>query len=156
MQIFYAAPEDIGNWMKLVERIRDNFPGLETQERLDEYETTVLKFMSRRQAICMRSGDEIAGVMLFSQSRNMICFLGVSPDYRRRGVATALMDEALRNLDRAGKISVTTFRADDEKGVASRALYRKYGFTEDALLEEMGYPVQRFILHSSICGNIPR
>ena len=30
----------------------------------------------------------------------MICCLGVSPDYRRQGVASMLMDEALRNLDR--------------------------------------------------------
>lgn len=58
-----------------------------------------------------------------------------------------LMDEALANLDRTKEISVSAFRADDEKGSAPRALYEKYGFIEDALVEEMDYPNQKYILH---------
>ena len=147
MQLFYAIPEDIENWMRLVKRISWNFPGLESQEKLDEYKATVLRFVEKRQAICVKAGDEIVGVMLFSRGHNMICCLGVSPDYRRRGIASMLMDEALRSLDRTGEISVCTFRAEDEKGVAPRALYEKYGFMEDALVEELGYPNQKYILH---------
>ena len=85
--------------------------------------------------------------MLFSRGHNMICCLAVSPDYRRRGVASMLMDEALRNLDITKEISVSTFRADDEKGPAPRALYEKYGFVEDTLIEEMDYPNQKYVLH---------
>lgn len=147
MQLFYAIPEDIENWMRLVEQLRWNFPGLETQEKLDEYKATVLKFMGKRQAICVKAGGEMAGVMLFSRGHNMICFLGVSPDHRRRGAASMLMNEALQNLDRTKEISVCTFRVDDEKGIAPRALYEKYGFIEDALVETMGYPNQKYILH---------
>lgn len=147
MQLFYGVPEDIENWMGLVNRISWNFPGLETREKLDEHKATVLRFMGKRQAICVKDGDEIAGVMLFSKGHNMICCLGVSPYYRRRGVASMLMNEALRNLDRNREISVCTFRADDEKGIAPRALYEKYGFVEDALVEAMGYPNQEYILH---------
>lgn len=152
MRLFYGAPEDIGKWMKLVNQIRWNFPGLETQESLDEHKTTVLKFMSKRQAICVKINDEIVGVMLFSRGHNMICCLGVSPDYRRHGIASMLMDEALRNLDRTKEISVNTFRADDEKGLAPRALYEKYGFIENALVEEMGYPNQKYILYPAGYG----
>lgn len=147
MQLFYGVPEDIENWMRLVNQIGWNFPGLETQEKLDEHKATVLKFMGEREAICVKVGDGIAGVMLFSKGHNMICCLGVSPDHRRRGVASMLMNEALRNLDRTREISVCTFRADDEKGVAPRAFYKKYGFIEDALVEAMGYPNQKYILH---------
>ncbi len=147
MQLFYGVPEDIEKWMSLVTCVRCNFPGLETQERLDEHKATVLKFMGKRQAICVKEGNEIAGVMLFSRGHNMICCLAVSPDYRRRGIASMLMDEALRNLDRTKEISVSTFRADDEKGPAPRALYEKYGFVEDALIEEMDYPNQKYVLH---------
>ena len=67
MQLFYGVPEDIENWMELVYRIRWNFPGLETQEELDEHKATVLKFMDERQAICVKAGDEITGVMLFPE-----------------------------------------------------------------------------------------
>ena len=150
MQLFYGAPKDIENWMKLVKQIRWNFPGLETQDSLEDHKTTVLKFMGKRQAICVKVGGEIAGIMLFSRRHNMICCLGVSPNYRRCGIASMLMDEALVNLDKTKKISVNTFRANDEKGSAPRALYEKYGFIEDALGEEMGYPTQKYILHPAI------
>ena len=128
MYVEYGIPRDIDLWMALVEEVRWNFPGLETQEKLNEHRATVLKFMGKRQAICVKEGNVIAGVMLFSRGHNMICCLAVSPEYRRRGVASMLMDEALNNLDRTKEISVSTFRADDEKGNAPRALYEKYGF----------------------------
>ena len=147
MKLAYGTPQDIDAWMALVEAVRGNFPGLETQAALDDHRATVLRFMNRRQAICVREENDIAGVMLFSRGHNMNCCLAVSPGYRRRGVASMLMDEALRNLDRTKEISVTTFRADDEKGPAPRALYEKYGFTAGALVEEMGYPNQKFVLY---------
>lgn len=146
MRLFYGEPEDIENWMALVAQMSRNFPGLETREKLDDHRATVLKFMGKRQAVCVKDGAKIVGVLLFSRSRNMICCLGVSPDHRRRGVASMLMDEALGNLDRTREISVSTFRAGDEKGLAPRALYQKYGFVEGELTEAMGYPNQKYIL----------
>lgn len=147
MRLYYGIPEDIENWMNLVTQIRWNFPGLETQESLNEHKATVLKFMGKRQAICVKVSGEIVGIMLFSRGHNMICCLGVSPNWRRCGIASMLIDEALRNLDKTKEISVITFRADDEKGLAPRALYEKYGFIEDDLVETMGYPNQKYILH---------
>jgi len=35
----------------------------------------------------------------------------------------------------------------DEKGIKPRALYKKFGFSEDELTIEFGYPHQKFILH---------
>ena len=147
MQLFYGVPEDIEKWMSLVTQVRWNFPGLETQEKLNEHRATVLKFMGKRQAICVKDENKIAGVMLFSRGHNMICCLAVAPECRRRGVASVLMDEAVANLDRAKEISVSTFRADDEKGLAPRALYEKYGFVADELIEEFDYPNQKYVLH---------
>ena len=147
MQLFYGVPEDIEKWMRLVTQVRWNFPGLETQEKLNEHRATVLKFMGKRQAICVKEENEIAGVMLFSRGHNMICCLAVAPEYRRHGVASMLMDEALNNLDRTKEISVSTFRADDKKGSAPRALYEKYGFIADVLIEELNYPNQKYVLH---------
>ena len=112
---------------------------METQEKLNEHRATVLKFMDKRQAICIKDENEIAGVMLFSRGHNMICYLAVSPEYRRRGVASILMDEVLTNLDRTKEISVSTFRADDEKGTAPRALYEKYHLSPDDDYPEFKY-----------------
>ena len=150
MKLCYGVPEDIEKWMALVTRVRWNFPGLDTQEELEEHRTTVLKFIGKNQAICVKEQDEIAGVMLFSRGHNRICCLAVSPEYRRRGVASMLMDEALRNLDCTKEITVTTFRAEDEKGLAPRALYEKYGFVPEELVMEMNYPNQRYILSPDV------
>lgn len=147
MHLIYAVPSDLAAWMRLVSRVRWNFPGLETEEGLSDYRNTVLKFISKRQAICVKADGEIRGVMLFSRGHNMICCLAVSPDFRRRGVASMLMDEALKELNRAKEITVSTFRAEDEKGTAPRALYEKYGFVPEALVTEMGYPNQKYVLH---------
>jgi len=147
MQVQFGKPEDIDSWMQLVAELGPNFPGLESAEQQAEHRETVLRFMGKTQALCVKEGETVAGVMLFSRGHNMICCLGVSPQYRRRGIASALLAEALEQLDHTRDIIVSTFRREDEKGKAPRALYRKFGFTEGELTEEMGYPNQRFILH---------
>ncbi len=147
MQLFYGVPEDIEKWMSLVTQVRWNFPGLETPEALEEHQDTVLRFMGARQAICVKEEKEIVGVMLYSRKHNRICCLAVAPEYRRRGVASMLMDKALADLDKTKEISVSTFRTDDAKGVAPRKLYEKYGFVADALIEEFDYPNQKYVLH---------
>ena len=80
----------------------------------------------------------------------MICCLGVSPKYRRSKIATRLLERALGGVDKSRDITVSTFREDDEKGNAPRALYKKFGFIEDEYIEEFGYPNQRFVLHSKL------
>ena len=77
----------------------------------------------------------------------MICCMAVLPEYRKQGVASKLLSTALENLDRAKNITVSTFRESDVKGIAPRAMYKKFGFVEDELIEEFGYPHQRFILY---------
>lgn len=74
MQLIYGIPEDIDKWMGLVKQVRYNFPGLEMDEKINEHRTTVLKFMNKRQAVCMKEKNEIVGVLLFSIRHNMICF----------------------------------------------------------------------------------
>lgn len=147
MQVHFGQKEDIDQWMKLVTKVSPGFPGLETEEALDEHKKTVLKFMGKEQALCVKEDETIVGVILFSRGRNMICCLAVDPDHRRAGIASALLDRALSELDRTRDITVTTFREDDIKGKAPRALYKKFGFTEGELVEEFGYPNQVFVLN---------
>ena len=146
VKVEYAAPGDLAPWMKLVRKVSWNFPGLETEETLQEHAQTVLLFLQKRQGICVKDGNNIVGVLLFSTEYNMICFLAVDPDYRQKGIASALLEKAISNLDRNEDITVSTFREEDEKGPAPRALYRKFGFEEGKLTVEFGYPNQVFIL----------
>lgn len=146
MELKYGTPADIDRWMSLVERVRWNFPGLETPEQLDDHRNTVLKFIRRGEALCMKDGEYIAGVLLFSSKHNMICCLAVAPEYRRKGVASAMLFEALDRLDTSRDITVSTFREGDPKGDTPRALYKKLGFVEGTLSVDLGYPTQIFIL----------
>lgn len=151
MKLVYGSPADITAWMELVKLVSWNFPGLETSDKIEEHRQTVLKFMDRGEAVCVKDEEQIAGVLLFSRKHNMICCLAVSPDYRRRGIAAMMLTEVLNRLDRERDITVSTFRENDSKGTAPRALYQKFGFVEGKLLEEFGYPNQEFILHPHFC-----
>ena len=146
MEAVFGESSYIDSWMQLVRKVSWNFPGLETEESIEEHKQTVLKFMGKKQALCVMDRETVVGVLLFSRGRNMICCLAVDPEYRKRGLASILLRKALDELDRSKEITVSTFCDNDEKGIAPRALYRKFGFQEDKLTEEFGYPNQIFVL----------
>ena len=106
--------------------------------------------MGENRALCVKETDKVVGVLLISKKHNMICCLAVAPEYRRKGIASALLEKALSELDRSNDITVTTFRDNDEKGIAPRALYKRFGFAEEKLMVENDYPVQRFVLRGSL------
>ena len=146
MEVEFGKVSYIDSWMTLVRKVSWNFPGLETEEGIIDHRNTVLKFISKNQAICVRENNRVIGVLLFSRYHNMICCLAVDPDFRRQGIAFMLLEKALQELDRNRDITVSTFREDDEKGRAPRALYKKFGFKEGELTVEFGYPNQVFVL----------
>lgn len=138
--------EHLDAWMNLIEVVRDVFPGLETEEKLEEHRETVKCFIRRKEALGAFDGNRVVGMLLISSKHNMICFLAVNPDYRRRGIAKKLMLEGLSRLNRKQEISVTTFCENDERGKAPRSLYQSLGFLADRLTTEFGETEQCFIL----------
>ncbi len=146
MEAVFGDSTRIDSWMQLVRKVSWNFPGLETEENLDEHKQTVLKFMSKKQALCVIDWETVVGVLLFSHSRNMICCLAVDPEHRKQGLASIMLRKALNELDRSMDITVSTFRENDDKGIAPRALYKKFGFQEGEMTVEYGYPNQVFVL----------
>lgn len=148
MDVLYGTRDDINEWKELVRKVSPVFPGLETDEKLNDHIQTVLRFMDEKRALCVKINNRLAGVLLFSTKHNMICCLAVSPDHRKKGIASALLTAAIERLDGSRDITVTTFREGDKNGIAPRALYKKFGFKEDRLVEEFGYPNQLFILQS--------
>lgn len=150
MKVEYGMPLDIESWMELVRSVSWNFPGLETEVAIEDHRQTVLRFMGENRALCVKDAEKVVGVLLLSKKHNMICCLAVIPEYRRNGMASALLEKALSELDRSKDITVTTFRDNDKKGIAPRALYKQFGFVEEKLLIENDYPVQRFVLRGSL------
>ena len=150
MKVEYGMPLDIESWMELVRSVSWNFPGLETEVAIEDHRQTVLRFMGENRALCVKDAEKVVGVLLLSKKHNMICCLAVTPEYRRNGIASALLEKALSELDSSRDITVTTFRDNDEKGIAPRALYKRFGFAEEKLMIENDYPVQRFVLRGSL------
>ena len=150
MKVEYGTPLDIESWMELVQRVSWNFPGLETEAAIEDHRQTVLRFMGENRALCVKNAEKVVGVLLLSKKHNMICCLAVAPEYRRNGIASLLLQKALAELDSSRDITVTTFRDNDEKGIAPRALYKQFGFSEEKLMIENDYPVQRFVLRGSL------
>jgi len=46
MEAIFGESSYIDSWMQLVRKVSWNFPGLETEENLEEHKQTVLKFMN--------------------------------------------------------------------------------------------------------------
>ena len=138
IKVELGRPSDINSWMRLVRKVGWNFPGLETEQSIEEHKIIVLKFMNDKRALCVKNEEDIVGVLLYSRKHNMICCLAVDPAYRKKGIASMLLSEALDKLDRDKDITVSTFRENDVKGIAPRNLYK------------------RFVLHANIgANNVP-
>ncbi len=140
--VYEAGLKDVEEWMQLVDIVGDDFPGLDK----DEYRKALLGNISNRTAICARIGDKIVGILLFSLDTSVLEFIAVHPDFRGCGIASEMIGEMLKNFTRNQEVCVTTYRDGDPKGKAARLLYKKLGFIEDVLVEEFGYPCQRFVL----------
>ena len=146
MDVLFGRPGDLDAWMALVRTVAPEFPGLETEADLEAHRQTVAKCIGRGEALCVRDGEAVVGVLLYSSKRNMICCLAVAPERRRLGIGDALLTAALARLDRSRDITVSTFRDGDPKGVAPRRLYVKHGFEPRELTVEFDYPNQVFVL----------
>lgn len=151
-EISFGTREDIDDWMKLVEKVRWNFPGLETAQALQEHRKTVLEFMDENRAICAKQDGKIVGVLLFSRKYNMLCCMAVDPDYRRNHIASSMFEVMLTIADPNRAITVSTFRGEDPKGEAPRSFYQKHGFVAGELTEEYGCPSQIFVRQPENCG----
>lgn len=145
MTIGLGAKQDIDSWMNLVEKVKDSFPGLETEEALQEHKKTVLDFMERSSAICAKDQGEVVGTLLFSSENNTLCFLAVDSKYRRQHIAEKMVSYMLTKMDSLKDIYVTTYRDEVPEGAAARAFYKSIGFIEGKLTEEFGSPVQEFV-----------
>lgn len=146
MEIKLGKESDIDDWMALVNKVKKSFPGLETQEAMEEHKSTVLEFINKETAICAKVNQKIVGTLLFSKGNNMLCFLAVDAEYRRQHIAEKMVAYMLSMAEPEKDIVVTTYREGDSEGLAARAFYKHLGFVEGRLAEEFGSPVQEFIL----------
>ena len=137
-----ASRCDIGRWMELAEKTKESFPGFDS----DEHRETVLRFIDSREAVCAKRGDEIAGILLFSEKDSELCYLSVDPEARRMHIAERMLSFMLGMMDPCKDIKVITYRDGDPAGATARAFYSKMGFTRSRLLDAFGYSLEEMVL----------
>ena len=143
-----AELSDLDAWMEMLVIVKNNFPHLDTEEEINDYKQVVIKNINRKSAICVKYEEKVVGLLLFSYNQKCLSCMAVHPNYRRKSIASAMVEKMISLLPQDEDIWVITFRADDEKGIAPRPLYKKFGFEEGEFLIDRGYPQQKFILHS--------
>lgn len=154
-KIAYATEADIPAWMELVHLVIDGFPHLDEGQYLEQ----LREYSRNRRAWILKDIDIAVGVMAFHEMTGSIDFLGVHPQYRKKGIAKAFCEKALHELVCSEAITVTTFREGDKADTGYRKMIKNLGFAEAELLVEFGYPTQRFILQkpqNGFCNHVLR
>lgn len=141
-KIAYATEADVPEWMELVRLVIDGFPHLDEEQYLEQ----LREYIRNRRALILKDADTAAGIMAFNEMTGSIDFLGVHPQYRKKGIAIVLCEKALHELACSEAITVTTFREGDKADTGYRKTIKSLGFAEAELLVEFGYPTQKFIL----------
>ena len=144
--IRYATKEDIPAWMELVRLVIDGFPNLQE----DTYMEVLRQRIRTNQALIVKDGVTAVGILLFSWDTGSIDFMGCHPLYRKMGIPRAFLDKVMGELLTGQEISITTFREGDKADNGQRREIQGLGFAEAELLEEYGYPTQRFVLSREV------
>lgn len=137
-----ATMEDIPSWMELLRLVVDGYPVLDETDYL--YKLKI--FIKNKQALVLRDGELLIGAMAFSTPPCSIEFMGVHPQYRKRGIQKLFIDALLEDYYPEQDICITTYRNGDKADTGYRKELQKLGFAEQELLVEFGYPTQRFVL----------
>lgn len=96
-----------------------------------------------REAFLEEAEGKLAGMISFSYEEKELTFLAVRPEFRKCGIARKLIEQ-VKNCFRSGEeLSVVTFRAGDERGIAARHCYHACGFKDGEKLTVFDYPCQK-------------
>jgi len=141
MLIRWATEADIPDWTMIAESVAEIFgaPGFTQSTSFKEYMISKIGKFEALAAVDRMSG-RCLGFIGFSRQNNRISWFGVSDNERGRGIGSRLLKTALRQLDTAREITVTTFCDGYAPGLPARAVYRKFGFVDKAQIECDGQP----------------
>jgi ribosomal protein S18 acetylase RimI-like enzyme len=139
-----ATTADVASWLEIVREVEPLFGPM------PDFETTLLRKINQRAALCVRSGDPVivlGGVLLGGGvPYGWIRWLAVRSSARGIGIGQCLVEEAVKRLATSNAISVDTFREENTEGRPARRLYERLGFLPGPLVQIEGLPRQRYTL----------
>ncbi len=145
MGVVEAVAADIDSWLLLVSEVEPLFGPM------PDFHQILLRNIKRGNALVVRdeAGGVVGGLLLATDAREgCVTWLAVRANYRRRGVAEALVREATQRLADHDVVSVVSFGPDVVQGQGARRLYERLGFTAGEMVAgtPTGASRQRFTL----------
>jgi GNAT superfamily N-acetyltransferase len=133
MKVEHATKADLHEWLVLAEEVEYLFGPLVNEPGFIQ---TLERNISEGRAFCMREHEGLAGsplqggVLISTKDapKYKVGWLAVSSQARNKGVATALLQYVLQQINTPAEISVITFGEDVPDGKPARELYKKFGF----------------------------
>lgn len=147
MLIRWSNEKDLSAWHALATEVSPIFQHPTNMGADPEFTSYARSKTSKYEALTAvdyMSGCNM-GFIGFSRTNNRISWFAVSEKYRRKGAGSRLLKAALRQLDAGKEISVVTFCDDYPQGVMARAIYKKYGFTQEKPTTHDGLPRSEMI-----------
>ena len=139
---YLAEQEDIESWMQFMELVKDYFPGFGREA----FKQQLAEHINSEEAWVYRYEGKVVAGLLYSKKRKELDLLAVAPDFRRKGLATRLVETMAACFPAGEEVSVTTFLTGDSMGGGTRQFYQNLGFKDKEKLTVFGYPCQRMVL----------
>jgi ribosomal protein S18 acetylase RimI-like enzyme len=145
VSVVEAVAADIDSWLLLVAEVEPLFGPM------PDFHLVLLENIKRRSALVVRDeSGAVAGALLLATvgGEGRVTWLAVRAEYRRHGIAGALVREAIGRLADVSVVSVVSFGPDVLQGQAARHLYEHLGFTAGEMVTgtPAGASRQRFRL----------
>ncbi len=137
--IRFVEQGDMGQVLSMMEEVKADFAGYQETEFLEALENAI----RNKDAFLEEKQGKLAGIISFSYEEKEITFLAVRPEFRQCGIGRELVERVKSCFPSGAELSVITFRAGDEKGIAAHRCYHACGFEAGEELTVFDYPCQR-------------
>jgi GNAT superfamily N-acetyltransferase len=113
--------------LSLLETVKPDFYDLDLANE-EKHRNFLLRNIERGTAIYIEEGQKIIGGMVYSPNSSQISWLGVDPEYRRKGIGTLLVNYMFEILKDRKEFMVKTFIEEHWQSKTSHPFYRSLGF----------------------------
>ena len=144
-----AELKDMDRWFNFVKYVIHDFYDIDLVND-QQHRNIIEKNIMRKTAIYVEEENKIIGGMIYSPNQNHIGWLAVDPQYRRRGIGTALVKYMFTELPDRNVFKVKTFVESEWQSEASHNFYKSLGFEPkeicyDEMERNAGHPMLIFI-----------